>query len=93
MTGVAVNVASLLAVLLQPYMPSVSRAIQGQLRLPPECFVLSHDFTRTLPAGHRVGTVGGGAGERQVVPPPGSTWVGWGGAGPAGVTPLLPAPR
>ncbi|KAK2516029.1 Mars isoform B [Columba livia] len=56
-TGVAVNVASALAVMLQPYMPSVSVAIQGQLRIPPERFILSHDFTCTLPAGHRVGTV------------------------------------
>ncbi|XP_061335973.1 methionine--tRNA ligase, cytoplasmic isoform X1 [Pezoporus flaviventris] len=56
-TGVAVNMASLLAVMLQPYMPSVSLAIQGQLCIPPDCFVLSHDFTCTLPPGHRVGTV------------------------------------
>ncbi|XP_075345832.1 methionine--tRNA ligase, cytoplasmic isoform X2 [Mycteria americana] len=56
-TGVAVNMASMLAVLLQPYMPSVSSAIQGQLCIPPHCFVLSHDFTCTLPPGHRVGTV------------------------------------
>lgn len=58
-TGVAVNMASLLAVMVQPYMPSVSQAIQGQLCIPPECFVLSHIFTCTLPPGHRVGTVGG----------------------------------
>ncbi|XP_074785772.1 methionine--tRNA ligase, cytoplasmic isoform X1 [Athene noctua] len=56
-TGVAVNMAALLAVMLQPYMPSVSSAIQEQLRIPPECFVLSHDFTCTLSSGHRVGTV------------------------------------
>ncbi|XP_059688633.1 methionine--tRNA ligase, cytoplasmic [Gavia stellata] len=56
-TGVAVNMASMLAVLLQPYMPSISLAIQGQLCIPPDCFVLSHDFTCTLPPGHRVGTV------------------------------------
>uniref|UniRef100_A0A672VCQ8 Methionine--tRNA ligase, cytoplasmic n=3 Tax=Neoaves TaxID=3078114 RepID=A0A672VCQ8_STRHB len=56
-TGVAVNMASLLAVMLQPYMPSVSLAIQGQLCIPPDSFVLSHDFTCTLPPGHRVGTV------------------------------------
>ncbi|XP_010010076.1 PREDICTED: methionine--tRNA ligase, cytoplasmic, partial [Nestor notabilis] len=56
-TGVAVNMASLLAVMLQPYMPSISLAIQGQLHIPPDCFVLSHDFTCTLPPGHRVGTV------------------------------------
>ncbi|XP_069735090.1 methionine--tRNA ligase, cytoplasmic isoform X1 [Phaenicophaeus curvirostris] len=56
-TGVAVNMASLLAVMVQPYMPSVSLDIQRQLRIPPECCVLSHNFTCTLPAGHRVGTV------------------------------------
>ncbi|XP_009706285.1 PREDICTED: methionine--tRNA ligase, cytoplasmic, partial [Cariama cristata] len=56
-TGVAVNMASMLAIMLQPYMPSVSLAIQGQLCIPPDCFVLSHDFTCTLPAGHHVGTV------------------------------------
>ncbi|KAM9265164.1 methionine--tRNA ligase, cytoplasmic isoform 5-T5 [Morus bassanus] len=56
-TGVAVNMASMLAVLLQPYMPGVSLAIQEQLCIPPDCFVLSHNFTCTLPPGHRVGTV------------------------------------
>ncbi|KFU89763.1 Methionine--tRNA ligase, cytoplasmic, partial [Chaetura pelagica] len=56
-TGVAVTMAALLAVLLQPYMPSVSAAIQGQLCIPPDCFVLSHSLTCTLPPGHRVGTV------------------------------------
>ncbi|XP_074021009.1 methionine--tRNA ligase, cytoplasmic isoform X1 [Numenius arquata] len=56
-TGVAVNMASLLAVLLQPYMPSVSSAIQRQFCIPPDCCVLSHDFTCTLPPGHHVGTV------------------------------------
>ncbi|XP_064354754.1 methionine--tRNA ligase, cytoplasmic isoform X3 [Dromaius novaehollandiae] len=56
-TAVAVNMASLLAVMAQPYMPGVSAAIQAQLRIPPGCFVLGHDFPCTLPAGHRVGTV------------------------------------
>ncbi|KAM6308163.1 methionine--tRNA ligase, cytoplasmic isoform 2-T2 [Podargus strigoides] len=56
-TGVAVNMASMLAVMLQPYMPSVSTAIQGQLCIPQDCFILSHDFVCTLPPGHRVGTV------------------------------------
>lgn len=75
-TGVAVNMASMLAVMLQPYMPSVSLAIQGQLCIPPDCFVLSHNFTCTLPPGHRVGTVGGGgnAGCASL----GSVWVGLG---------------
>lgn len=86
MTGVAVNMASLLAVMVQPYMPSVSLAIQGQLCIPPECFVLSHIFTCTLPPGHRVGTVGGRL--RSL----GRGWVGWGGVNqsPAGLNPLFP---
>lgn len=67
-TGVAVNMASTLAILLQPYMPSVSLAIQGQLCIPLDCFVLSHDFTCTLPPGHRVGTVGGGGEGRLCLP-------------------------
>ncbi|XP_064330642.1 methionine--tRNA ligase, cytoplasmic isoform X3 [Phalacrocorax carbo] len=56
-TGIAVNMASMLAVLLQPYMPGVSLAIQEQLCIPPDCFVMSHNFTCTLPPGHRIGTV------------------------------------
>lgn len=87
-TGVAVNVASALAVMLQPYMPSVSVAIQGQLRIPPERFILSHDFTCTLPAGHRVGTVGAGEGEGGcALPQPAHGGGGDRGVCPAGVTP------
>ncbi|KFZ60734.1 Methionine--tRNA ligase, cytoplasmic, partial [Antrostomus carolinensis] len=47
-TGVAVNMA---------FLPAGISAIQGQLCIPSDCFVLSHDFTCTLPPGHRVGTV------------------------------------
>lgn len=57
-TGVAVNIASLLSVMLQPYMPTVSATIQEQLRIPADCGVLTSDFVCTLPAGHRIGTVG-----------------------------------
>lgn len=63
-TGVAVNVAALLAVLVQPYMPAVGAAIEAQLCLPPERSVLSHVFTCTLPPGHHVGTVWGQHGGR-----------------------------
>uniref|UniRef100_A0A8C3MLU3 Methionine--tRNA ligase, cytoplasmic n=1 Tax=Geospiza parvula TaxID=87175 RepID=A0A8C3MLU3_GEOPR len=56
-TGVAVNVAAALAALLQPFVPGVSAAIQGQLRIPPERCGLGPGLTCTLPAGHRVGTV------------------------------------
>ncbi|XP_051865336.1 methionine--tRNA ligase, cytoplasmic [Pristis pectinata] len=56
-TGVAVNLACLLSVLLQPYMPSVSRTIQTQLGAPEACNVLVDRFVCYLPTGHRIGTV------------------------------------
>uniref|UniRef100_H0WRL6 Methionine--tRNA ligase, cytoplasmic n=1 Tax=Otolemur garnettii TaxID=30611 RepID=H0WRL6_OTOGA len=57
-TGLAVNIAALLSVMLQPYMPSVSATIQAQLQLsPPACSVLLTNFLCTLPAGHQIGTV------------------------------------
>lgn len=59
MIGVSVNIASLLSIILQPYMPSVSTTIQAQLCVPPDYNVLTNDFVCTLPAGHQIGTVGG----------------------------------
>ncbi|XP_052021421.1 methionine--tRNA ligase, cytoplasmic [Apodemus sylvaticus] len=57
-TGLAVNVAALLSVMLQPYMPTVSCTIQTQLQLPlAACRILATSFICTLPAGHRIGTV------------------------------------
>ncbi|KAF3826088.1 hypothetical protein GH733_006202, partial [Mirounga leonina] len=57
-TGLAVNIAALLSVMLQPYMPTVSATIQAQLQLPPlACSVLLTNFLCTLPAGHQIGTV------------------------------------
>lgn len=57
-TGMAVNVAALLSVMLQPYMPTVSSTIQTQLQLPEAaCRILATSFICTLPAGHRIGTV------------------------------------
>ncbi|XP_061470634.1 methionine--tRNA ligase, cytoplasmic isoform X2 [Rhineura floridana] len=55
--GVAVNIASLLSIILQPYMPGVSAAIQGQLCIPADYNVVTNDFVCTLPAGHQIGTV------------------------------------
>lgn len=58
-TGMAVNMAALLSVMLQPYMPTVSSTIQAQLQLPlAACRILATSFICTLPAGHRIGTVG-----------------------------------
>ncbi|XP_004692670.1 PREDICTED: methionine--tRNA ligase, cytoplasmic isoform X2 [Condylura cristata] len=57
-TGVAVNIAALLSVMLQPYMPAVSATIQAQLQLPrAACSALPPGFLCTLPAGHRIGTI------------------------------------
>lgn len=53
------NIAALLSVMLQPYMPTVSATIQAQLQLPPPaCSILPTNFLCTLPAGHQIGTVG-----------------------------------
>uniref|UniRef100_A0A8C3XPT4 Methionine--tRNA ligase, cytoplasmic n=1 Tax=Chelydra serpentina TaxID=8475 RepID=A0A8C3XPT4_CHESE len=56
-TGVAVNIASLISVMLQPYMPSVSATIQHQLCVPQACNVLTDTFLCLLPPGHHIGTV------------------------------------
>ncbi|XP_026529698.1 methionine--tRNA ligase, cytoplasmic isoform X2 [Notechis scutatus] len=55
--GVAVNIASLLSVVLQPYMPNVSTAIQDQLCIASSFNVVTNDFVCTLPAGHQIGMV------------------------------------
>ncbi|XP_043362322.1 methionine--tRNA ligase, cytoplasmic, partial [Dermochelys coriacea] len=56
-TGVAVNIASLISVMLQPYMPGVSATIQRQLCVPKACNVLMDTFLCLLPPGHQIGTV------------------------------------
>lgn len=84
----AVNVAAALAALLQPFVPGVSAAIQGQLLIPPERCGLGMGLTCTLPAGHRVGTVWPGG--------PGMAWGGhgWGDlVGPGGTQEGLGEPR
>ncbi|XP_051985562.1 methionine--tRNA ligase, cytoplasmic isoform X2 [Xyrauchen texanus] len=60
-TGVSVNVACLLSVVLEPYMPTVSHTIRTQLQAPPSCASAmlqgTGTFICTLSAGHRIGTV------------------------------------
>ncbi|XP_075757891.1 methionine--tRNA ligase, cytoplasmic isoform X2 [Pelodiscus sinensis] len=56
-TGVAINIASLISVMLQPYMPSVSATIQRQLCMPQAYSVLPDAFLCLLPPGHQIGTV------------------------------------
>ncbi|XP_030230287.1 methionine--tRNA ligase, cytoplasmic isoform X1 [Gadus morhua] len=60
-TGVSVNIACLLSVLLQPYIPTTSRTIREQLNAPAACVsTMLHaggSFVCSLPAGHAIGTV------------------------------------
>lgn len=48
------NVAVLLSVMLQPYMPETSKTIQEQLQAPAECNVISEMFVCYLPEGHKI---------------------------------------
>ncbi|XP_062519425.1 methionine--tRNA ligase, cytoplasmic-like [Corticium candelabrum] len=54
--GVAVNLSWLLAVLIEPYMPSISRTIQEQLQAPPSRTVIPPHFVPCLVPGHKIGT-------------------------------------
>ncbi|XP_040281674.1 methionine--tRNA ligase, cytoplasmic-like isoform X1 [Bufo bufo] len=56
-TGLAVNMAALLSIMLKPYMPSISAVIQEQLLVSQEASVLTNDFHCILPQGHLIGTV------------------------------------
>lgn len=60
-TGVSVNIACLLSVMLFPYMPTVSQTIRDQLNAPQSCINTMLQGTGTfvcaLSAGHRIGTV------------------------------------
>lgn len=55
--SLSANLATLLSVLVQPYMPMVSDTIQGQLRTPPQCNVIYKEFVCQLPPGHKIGKV------------------------------------
>ncbi|XP_069003046.1 methionine--tRNA ligase, cytoplasmic isoform X1 [Embiotoca jacksoni] len=60
-TGVSVNIACLLSVMLLPYLPTVSQTIRDQLNAPQSCINTMLQGTGTfvcaLSAGHRIGTV------------------------------------
>lgn len=60
-TGVSVNIACLLSVMLFPYMPTVSQTIRDQLNVPQSVIGTMLQGTGTfvcaLSAGHRIGTV------------------------------------
>ncbi|KAK2861889.1 hypothetical protein Q5P01_001422 [Channa striata] len=61
-TGVSVNIACLLSVMLSPYMPTVSQTIRDQLNAPQSCINTmlqgtTGTFVCALRAGHRIGAV------------------------------------
>ncbi|XP_020492406.1 methionine--tRNA ligase, cytoplasmic isoform X1 [Labrus bergylta] len=60
-TGVSVNIACLLSVMLHPYMPTVSQTIRDQLNAPQSCINTmlkgTGTFVCALCPGHRIGTV------------------------------------
>ncbi|XP_077339727.1 methionine--tRNA ligase, cytoplasmic isoform X1 [Lithobates pipiens] len=56
-TGLAVNMAALLSIMLQPYMPTISSVIREQLLMPEEANVLTNDFPCILQSGHHIGNV------------------------------------
>ncbi|XP_062603624.1 methionine--tRNA ligase, cytoplasmic-like isoform X3 [Saccostrea cucullata] len=53
--SLSANLATLLSVLVQPYMPRVSATIQDQLKTPDECNVIHRVFVCHLPPGHKIG--------------------------------------
>ncbi len=55
--GIASNIACLLSVMVQPYMPEVSETIQAQLKAPTQCNVVTDTFVCQLPTGHIIGLV------------------------------------
>ncbi|XP_068123542.1 methionine--tRNA ligase, cytoplasmic isoform X2 [Hyperolius riggenbachi] len=56
-TGVAVNMVALIAIMIQPYMPMVSDAIRSQVLMPEELVVLTNDVHCILQPGHPIGLV------------------------------------
>ncbi|XP_048727649.2 methionine--tRNA ligase, cytoplasmic-like [Ostrea edulis] len=53
--SLSANLATLLSILVQPYMPMVSATIQGQLKTPSDCNVIHQEFVCHLPPGHKIG--------------------------------------
>jgi len=53
--GLSVNLACLLSVLIQPYMPNLSRELQTQLAAPDSVNNIPDKFSVLLPPGHRIG--------------------------------------
>eukprot|EP00092_Neocalanus_flemingeri_P103112 GFUD01131912.1.p1 GENE.GFUD01131912.1~~GFUD01131912.1.p1 ORF type:complete len:917 (+),score=367.75 GFUD01131912.1:349-2751(+) len=53
--GLSVNLACLLSVLVQPYLPNLSARLQEQLAAPPTVNVIPEQFHMMLAPGHKIG--------------------------------------
>ena len=53
--GLSANIACLLSVLIQPYLPNLSKTLQTQLAAPPSVNVIPEHFYCMLPVGHKIG--------------------------------------
>ena len=53
--SLSANIANLLSVLLNPYMPATSQTIQTQLNTPADTNVMYREFVCHLPPGHKIG--------------------------------------
>merc|ERR1712096_161650 len=53
--GLSVNLACLLSVLVQPYLPTLSSRLQDQLAAPPTVNVIPEQFHMMLSPGHKIG--------------------------------------
>ncbi|XP_034242379.1 methionine--tRNA ligase, cytoplasmic [Thrips palmi] len=53
--GVAANISCLLAILLQPYMPEISKVMHEQMNSPKSINVITDSIVKLLPAGHKIG--------------------------------------
>lgn len=54
--GLSANMAALLAIMMQPYMPDVSAQVAKQLEMSPDLFIIPSTFVQMLPTGHKIGT-------------------------------------
>jgi len=53
--GLCVNLSCLLSVLIQPYLPNLSKNLQTQLAAPDSVNVIPEHFYCMLPSGHKIG--------------------------------------
>lgn len=57
MIGLMCNIACLLAIMVQPYMPSVATIMADQMNASSDVFVLTDEINILLKEGHKIGKV------------------------------------